>query len=159
MKRFGAFILVFVAAFCLSASACSKTNVTSPVLTVCQEVPGPSLLEQYIPDLSTANMLFKLAVLEVGRLDVVRQKDIAKILDEAEALVTTGTTYDGMVMYLLPKFKWIRDNCGAEVVIISSSFMSLQGIKTPIEPKDVCYIKAHIADQRKTVLPWIKKQV
>ena len=149
-------MLVFIAAFCLVAATCSKP--VTP-LTVCDTVPGPSLLEKYLPDLRLANTMFKLAILEIGRLDAVRQKDVAKILDEAEALVTQGTTYDGLVLYLLPKFKWIRENAGPEAVIVGEYFTSFQGIKTPIEPKDVCYIKAHIADQRKSVLPWIKKQI
>jgi len=156
-KHWIRFALALIAAFCLVAATCQKP-MTTP-MTVCQEVPGPSLLEQYIPNLQMANIMFKLAVLEVGRLDSVRQKDIAKILDEAESLVTQGTTYDGMVVYLLPKFKWIRDNCGPEIIIIGSEFTSMQGIKTPIEARDICYIKAHIADQRKSVLPWIKKQI
>jgi len=143
-------LLMGVVMACLAASC-----PTRPV-TVCQDVPGDSLLEKWIPDLKLAGTLFKLSVLEVGRLDAVKQKDVAKVLDEADALLTAGTTYDGLFNYLLPKFQWIRDNAGGEVIIIGDYFTNFQGVATPITARDVCYLKYHIADQRKSVLPWIR---
>ena len=145
--------LVVLLAMIVSAFTCSQ----QPAPTVCQNIPGPSLLEQYIPDLKLADTMFKLSVLQVGRLDSIRQKDIAKVLDESDALLSAGTTYDGLVMYLLPKFKWIQEFGGQEIVIVGEYFTSFEGIKTPIEARDICYLKSHIDGQRKKVLPWIKK--
>jgi hypothetical protein len=156
-KKQGLRSLFLIALLAMAVSAFTCTKQVAP--PACQDVPGPSLLEQYIPDLKLTDTLFKLSVLEVGRLDKVRQKDVAKILDEAEGLVATGTTYDGLVMYLLPKFKWLREQGGAEIVVIGEYFTSLEGIKTPIEARDVCYIKHHIDGQRKNVLPWIKRSM
>lgn len=152
MKKYRSLILILLLAFAVSAFTCSKQTPT-----VCQDVPGPSLLETYIPDLKLADTMFKLSVLQIGRLDSVRQKDVAKVLDEAEALLNAGTTYDGLVMYLLPKFKWMQEFGGQEIVIVGEYFTSFEGIKTPIEVRDVCYLKSHIDGQRKKVLPWIKK--
>lgn len=153
MNKIRMLLLAVVVALSVSAFTCSTTQAP----TVCQDVPGPSLLEKYIPDLKLADTMFKLSVLEVGRLSAVRQKDVAKVLDEAEALLNAGTTYDGLVMYLLPKFKWMQEFGGQEIVIVGEYFTSFEGIKTPIEPRDVCYLKYHIEGQWKKVLPWIKK--
>lgn len=139
----------------LALCACAGLPTSQPV-TVCSDVGGESLLEQYIPDLRLADTLFKLAVLEVGRLDAVRQKDIVKVLDEAEALVDSGTTYSGLVMYLLPRFRYVRENMGAEIVLVGEYFTAFADIATPISPKDICYLKHHIKSQRQKVLPWIR---
>lgn len=144
------FLVVAIGMACVAASCPVK-----PV-SVCQDVPGESYLEKWIPDLKLAGTLFKLGVLEIGRLEEVKQKDIAKVLDEAEAFLNAAPTYDGFYMYLLPKFQWVRDNMGGEVVIIGDYFTDFQGVATPIFPRDICYLKYHINDQRKNVLPWIR---
>jgi len=60
------------------------------------------------------------------------------------------------VMYLLPKFRLIRENMGAEIVIVGEYFTAFADVQTPIMAKDVCYLKYHIQSQRQKVLPWIR---
>lgn len=146
----------WLALLMIASIAVGCAGIPTRPVAVCQDAAGPSLLEQYIPDLRMADTLFKLVVLEIGRLDKVKQKDIKKVLDEAEALLDQSTTYSGLVMYLLPKFKWIRENAGAEVIIIGDYFTTFSDVSTPITPKDICYLKYHINEQRKKVLLWIQ---
>jgi len=155
MNRYFTSIAILVAvAFLAVGATCQKP---SKPLAVCQEVPGPSLLEEYIPDLRLADTLFKLSTLQIGKLDKVKQKDILKVLDEADAMLVAGTTYGGLVMYLLPKFKWLQENVGAEIVIVGQYLTDFQDVATPVGARDICYLRTHIDSQRKTVLPWIKK--
>jgi len=139
----------------LALAACAGMP-TAPPVAVCSDVGGESLIEKYVPDLRLADTMFKLAVLEVGRLDAVKQEDIARVLDEAEALIDHGATYSGLVMYLLPKFRFIRENMGAEIVIVGEYFTAFADVQVPIYAKDVCYLKHHINSQRQKVLPWIR---
>lgn len=147
LKNIIAIILALIVASC--------AGVPSKPVTVCQDVPGESLIEQRIPDLAAADMLLKISVLEIGRLDKVRQNDVARVLDEAEALLDAGTTYDGLIAFLLPKIKWLKENAGAEVVIIGEYFIAFQGVALPIKPKDKCYLKSAVQSLRAKVLPWI----
>lgn len=149
MKR----LLFLTSIFSMILIACVTTKPAQ--LTVCQDVQGPSLLEQYIPDLRLADGLFKIALLEVGRLDSVKQKDVAKVLDESSALIDHGASYSDLINYLLPKFKAIREKAGPELIIVGEYFITFQDVKTPITAKDACYLKAHIASQKAKILPWI----
>ena len=136
---------------------CSLKGVGTPAapVTVCDQFPGPSMIEQYIPDLRAANTLLKLSVYEVSRLKAVQKKDIVKLLDEAEAMASSTTTYSGFATYVMAKVKFVQENMGAEVMIAGDYLVTFQDTATPISAKDVCYIKYQIADTRSKVLPWI----
>jgi hypothetical protein len=134
---------------------CAGVKAPSAPVTVCDEFAGPSLIEKYIPDLRAANTLLKLSVYEVSKLKAVQKKDIVKVLDEIEAMASSTTTYDQLFVYVTSKIKFVRDNMGAEIMIAGDYLTNFQGIATPISPKDICYIKYQINDDRTKVLPWI----
>jgi uncharacterized ubiquitin-like protein YukD len=132
---------------------CAGMKTQAPV-TVCQEFPGDSLIEKYVPDLRTASTLIKLSVYEVSKLKQVQKEDIVKVLYEAQAL-SEKSTYNDFAIYLMSKVKWIQNNMGPEIAIIGNDLLSFENVTTPISPKDQCYIKYQIADIRNKVLPWI----
>lgn len=129
--------------------------VTKPV-TVCDEFPAPSYLEQYIPDLKATNTVLKLSVYEVSKLDDISKKDIIKVLDEAEAIINKSGTWSELATYLMAKVKFLQDKYGPEIIILGDDWLPYTYIKTPIPPKDICYLKYHLQEQRNKVLPWIK---
>jgi len=133
---------------------CAGVKSPSAPVTVCDQFAGPSLIEKYIPDLRAANTLIKLSVYEVSKLKAVQKKDIVKVLDEIDAMTATAT-YDQLFVYVSSKVKFIKENMGAEIMIAGDYLVSFQGIATPISPKDICYIKYQINDDRTKVLPWI----
>lgn len=148
-------VLAIIVAVALSGCAITGVKAPAAPVTVCDQFPGPSLIEQYIPDLRAANMLLKLSVYEVSRLKAVQKQDIIKVLDEADAMLAASTTYQGLATYLLAKVKFIQQNMGAEIMIAGDYLISFQNTPTAISAKDVCYIKYQIADTRAKVLPWI----
>lgn len=149
--------LALITAVLLLIGGCAIKGVGVPAapVTVCDQFPGPSMIEQYIPDLRAANTLLKLSVYEVSRLQSVQKKDIVKFLDEAEAMAASTTTYSGFASYVLAKVKFIQQSMGAEVMIAGDYLITFQATATPISARDVCYIKYQIADTRAKVLPWI----
>jgi hypothetical protein len=146
--------LIFVGLF---LSGCAMTGVKPPAapVTVCDQFPGPSLIEKYIPDLRSANTLVKLSVYEVSKLDAVKKKDIVKVLDGIDELATVSTTYNQMFLYIMSKVEYIRNNMGAEIMIIGDDLVYFKDVNTPISTKDICYIKYTVNDVRLKVLPWI----
>lgn len=122
---------------------------------MCQEFPGESLIEKYIPDLRAANTLIKLSIYQISKLDKVKKSDIVKVLEEADALASRST-YNDFFIYIASKVKWIQQNMGPEIAIMGDDLISFQGVQLPISAKDRCYIKYQIAEDRNKVLPWIK---
>jgi len=135
-------------------TGCAGMKTTAPV-TVCNEFPGDSLIEKYIPDLRTANTLIKLSILEISRLPKIKKQDIVATLDDASAMADKST-YNDFFTYLAAKVKFIQQNMGAEVAIIGADLVQFQGVNLPISDKDRCYIKYQIQQDRDQVLPWIK---
>lgn len=138
----------------LVVASCAGVKVQAPV-TVCQEFPGDSLIEKYIPDLRTANTLIKLSIYEISKLGKVKKEQIVKVLDEADALADKAT-YNEFFVFVAAKVKWIRENIGPELVIIGDDLVAFQNVPTPISARDRCYIKYQINEDRLKVLPWIK---
>lgn len=149
MKK--ALILICLAAL---VAGCAGMKTTAPV-TVCQEFPGDSLIEKYIPDLRTANTLIKLSIYEISKLGKVKKEQIVKVLDEADQLADKAT-YNEFFVFVAAKVKWIRENVGPELVIIGDDLIAFQNVPTPISARDRCYIKYQINEDRLKVLPWIK---
>jgi hypothetical protein len=133
---------------------CAGVKVNPPV-AVCQEFPGDSLIEKYMPDLRSANTLIKLSLYEVSKLGKLKKEEIVKILDEADQLADKAT-YNDFFIYVAAKVKFIRENLGPEIAIIGDGLLPFQGVALPISAKDRCYIKYQIAEDRNKVLPWIK---
>lgn len=156
-KYFAIFLSVIVFAFI----GCSTIGVKPPAapVTVCNEFAGPSLIEQYIPDLRSANTIIKLSLYEVSKLKAVSKSDIVKVLDEIDAMTVASTTYGQLFSYIMSKIKYVRENMGAEVMIAGDDLIKFQDIPTPLSAKDICYIKYQIADDRNKVLPWIPKTI
>jgi hypothetical protein len=149
MKR--GFVLL---AIMLLIAGCAGVKTSAPI-TVCDQFAGPSLIEKYIPDMRSASTLIKLSVYEVSKLKEVQKKDIVKVLDEIDAMAGTATTYNQLFVYISSKVKYIRENMGAEIMIIGDDLLLFQDVATPISPKDFCYIKYQISEIRLKVLPWI----
>jgi hypothetical protein len=124
MKRLFGMLMILFFLF-----GCAGVKTQAPV-AVCQEFPGDSLIEKYIPDLRTANTLIKLSIYEVSKLSKVKKEDIVKFLDEADALASK-TTYNEMALYLMAKVKWIKENMGRKSL---SLVMIWQHFKTSICP-------------------------
>jgi len=147
-------LLVILASLMLVVVGCAGVKTSAPV-AVCQEFPGDSLIEKYIPDLRTANTLIKLSIYQISKLDRVKRQDIVKVLDEADALANLAT-YNEFALFVIAKVKWIRENMGPEVAILGDDLLAFQGVALPISTRDRCYIKYQIAEDRAKVLPWIK---
>ena len=141
-------------AIMLLIAGCAGVRTTAPI-TVCDQFAGPSLIEKYIPDLRSANTLIKLSIYEISKLKEVQKKDIVKVLDEIDAMTASATTYNQLFVYIAGKVKYIRENMGAEIMIIGDDLLLFKDVLTPISPKDICYIKYQIAEDRAKVLPWI----
>lgn len=149
MKR--CFVLLAMVALLVS---CAGVKVNPPI-TVCQEFPGDSLIEKYIPDLRSANTLIKLSLYEVSKLGKVKKEEIVRVLDEADQLADKAT-YNDFFIYVSAKVKFIRENIGPELIIIGDDLIVFQNVNLPISARDRCYIKYQIAEDRNKVLPWIK---
>ena len=132
---------------------CVGKKTQEPV-EICQEFPGDSLLEKYVPDLRTASTLIKLSVYEVSKLKQVQKEDIIKVLDETQ-LLAEKSTYNDFAVYLMAQIKWIQKNMGPEIAIIGDDLLAFQNVNLPVSPRDQCYIKYQITDIRTKVLPWI----
>jgi len=145
--------IIALLAIAVLITGCAGMKTTAPV-TVCNQFPGDSLIEKYIPDLRSANTLIKLSIFEVSKLKEVQKKDIVKFLDEADALADKAT-YNDLAIYIIAKVKFIRDNMGPEVAIIGDDLLAFQNVALPISAKDRCYIKYQITEDRNKVLPWI----
>jgi hypothetical protein len=149
-------VLVLLAVFtvfgCATTPGGGSWFTPQPTPTVCQEFAGPSLLEQYIPDLKFTNTMFKLGLYEISKLDDVKKKDIVEFLDRTESVANNSGTY----MQLITEFDWLKGKVGPEIIIIGDDLAPLKLDKTPIAARDVCYVKYAVADARAKVLPWIK---
>ena len=146
--------IIALLAIAILIAGCAGIKTTAPV-TVCQEFPGDSLLEKYIPDLRSANTLIKLSLFEISKLGKVKKQEIVRVLDEADELADKST-YNDFFIFVAAKVEFVRKNIGPELVIIGDDLIAFQGVQTPISARDRCYIKYQIAEDRNKVLPWIK---
>ena len=94
-----------------------------------------------------ANLIFKLANLELVRQGAYAKEDCEFFLNSVEAFLDIAT-YDVVVSYIIFKATDLKTKYGAEVILLMDYFNRFEGVDIPITEFDKGLLREHIDQQR-----------
>ena len=97
-----------------------------------------------------ANLLFKLANLELIRQGAYAKEDCEKFLDNVESIIDSAT-YNDVAAYIIMEAADLKTKYGAELILLMDYFNRFEGIKIPITDFDKGLLREHINQQRQTL--------
>jgi len=97
-----------------------------------------------------ANLLFKLANLELVKQGAYAKEDCLTFLDNVESIIDSAT-YNDVAAYIVMEATDLKTKYGAEIILLMDYFNRFEGIALPITEFDKKLLKEHINQQRQTL--------
>ena len=94
-----------------------------------------------------ANLLFKLANMELVKHNAYAKGDCLRFLNNIESILDS-TTYNEVVMYIVFQVEELKTKYGAELFLLMDYFSRFEGIEIPITEFDKGLLREHIRQQR-----------
>lgn len=116
-----------------------------------------SLLKELIPDLKTSDVLFQLANHQAMKKNLYTKAQVESVFDEVEKYLLANNKITGqdMYTYAVEKIRWLRENAGEEIIILSQLAPKFN-VPRPITACDRALLLKHIQHQREQVLIFFK---
>jgi len=118
---------------------CMKPEAVDSVICAKLQAVGVSVYD--------ANLIFKLANLELVRQGAYAKEDCLKFLDNVESVLDFAT-YNDVVAYIIMEASDLETKYGAEVILLMDYFNRFEGVKIPITEFDKGLLREHINQQR-----------
>jgi len=94
-----------------------------------------------------ANLIFKLANMELIKNNAYAKEDCELFLDNVESILDSAT-YNDMVAYIVFQLADLKTKYGAEIFLLMDYFSRFEGIALPITEFDKGLLREHIRQQR-----------
>jgi len=137
--------LITLSCFAILASCTSTSRICmTPAATdslICPTLAKVSLTPE------SANLMFKLANIEMLRANAYAVGDVTKFFDSVERLLETDT-YSELAQYILFEIASLNKKYQLEIMLVTQSFEVFQNLKIPIIEFDKGMLRTHIAQQR-----------
>jgi hypothetical protein len=130
---------IFVLSSCATSQICAKPEAVDSL--ICPTLAKVNMTPE------SANLMFKLANIELLRNNVYAKADVLKFFDNVESVLDVDT-YSQLVQYMLFEIAGINSAYAIEFLLITEALTQFQTINLPISDFDKGLLKAHIAQQR-----------
>ena len=143
MKRLLLIIPLFLIFACgqiqVKDDPCMKPEAVDSVICAKLQDMGMSVYD--------ANLIFKLANLELVKQGAYAKEDCEWFLDNVESILDTAT-YNDIVAYIVMEAADLKTKYGAELILLMDYFNRFEGIEIPITEFDKGLLREHIKQQR-----------
>ena len=137
--------LITLSCFAILASCTSTSRICmTPAATdslICPTLAKVSLTPE------SANLMFKLANIEMLRANAYAVRDVLEFFDKIETMLDIDT-YAAVANEIIFNIAGINKKYQLELVLITQSFEVFQNLKIPIIEFDKGMLRTHIAQQR-----------
>jgi len=121
--------------------------------TIPKSTPPPgcedSLIYQHIPYPEAIDLAVKLAVFEIAKHEPEYRATIYMAIGAMEELLThERLTYAHFFWDVTKRVEWLRENVGAELIIVSETLRMFDGVEIPVSDCDRTLLLKHLAQQR-----------
>ena len=133
------FLLIACAPPQIKDDPCMKPEAADSVICAKLQDMGMSVYD--------ANLIFKLANLELVKQGAYAKEDCEWFLDNVESILDTAT-YNDVVAYIVMEAGNLQTKYGAEIILLMDYFNRFEGVKIPITEFDKGLLREHINQQR-----------
>ena len=140
MKKFMSILAML--AFCFSACAFSPQPIEIP------EGCENSIIMNKIGFYKEADFLLTLANVRALKEDAYTKEQVLDFFDDLTELLNTAT-YAELATFVLEKVKWVNENMGVEILILTEYGIDFLGNDLPIDQCDKELLLKHINKQRR----------